>query len=53
MATVITNEGNSIQVTKSAYDEMQRDLHEGVWAVLVRDISGNGHMVILTDNFSY
>jgi len=50
--TLVNNEGKKITVSIADYQELQQEFNDGIWLVIIHDIDGDIHTVILPDNFT-
>jgi hypothetical protein len=50
--TLVNNEGKKIKVDLATYEELKKDFNGGVWLVIIHDVTGDVHTVILPDNFT-
>jgi len=52
MKKLINNEGKVVRVRTFLYEQLEQSYKNGVWMVLVLDMDGKKHSVILTENFN-
>ncbi len=50
MKKVIDNEGKSVMIPESLYNELKQEFDKGTWGVMIK-VDGQPHMIIIPDNF--
>lgn len=51
MKPIKNNEGQTVFIDEFTWQQMKKLFDEGTWCAIVKDVDGNVHSIILTDNF--